>query len=143
MPGPLHKATSFVKQKGLSFFAVFMGCFLFFHLIWMGYLVCNFRYWNQADEDLNAYVVILYLMVSPVVVALFLAIPPYIIYEKARRKAWLYVCPLVLFGLAVWYCVSRFGWSQTDELFVSAFLAALYSLDIFVASRLSAPPERR
>ena len=143
MLAPLHKAASAIRKKGFSFFAVFMGCFLLVHLVWVAYLLFNYRYWAQADEDLNAYSVILYLMVSPVVVAIFLGIPPYIIYEKARRKAWLYVCPLVLFGLAVWYFVSRFGWSQTDELFVSAFLAALYSLDIFVASRLSAPPERR
>ena len=122
---------------------MFMGCFLLLHLIWIGYLVCNFNYWNQADEDLNAYVVILYLMVSPVVVAIFLGIPPYIIYEKARRKIWLYVCPLILLGLSVWHFVSRFGWNQTDELIALAVLAALYTLDIFIASRLSAPPERR
>lgn len=143
MLAPLHKAASAIRKKGFSFFAVFMGCFLLLHLIWIGYLVCNFNYWNQADEDLNAYVVILYLMVSPVVVAIFLGIPPYIIYEKARRKIWLYVCPLILLGLSVWHFVSRFGWNQTDELIALAVLAALYTLDIFIASRLSAPPERR
>lgn len=142
MLSSLHKAASFIKRKRFSFFAVFMGCFLLFHLIWIGYLVCNFNYWNQADEDLNAYSVILYLMVSPVVVAIFLGIPPYIIYEKARRKIWLYVCPLILLGLSVWHFVSRFGWVLADEIFVSAFLAALYALDIFIASRLSEQPER-
>ena len=142
MLAPLHKAASAIRKKGFSFFAVFMGCFLLLHLIWIGYLVCNFNYWNQADEDLNAYSVILYLMVSPVVVAIFLGIPPYIIYEKARRKIWLYVCPLILLGIAVWHFVSRFGWNQTDELIALAVLAALYTLDIFIASRLSAPPER-
>jgi energy-converting hydrogenase Eha subunit A len=142
MLSSLHKAASFIKRKRFSFFAVFMGCFLLFHLIWIGYLVCNFNYWNQADEDLNAYSVILYLMVSPVVVAIFLGIPPYIIYEKARRKIWLYACPLIMLGIAVWHFVSRFGWNQTDELIALAVLAALYTLDIFIASRLSAPPER-
>jgi hypothetical protein len=52
------------------------------------------------------------------------------------------VCPLILLGLSVWHFVSRFGWVLADEIFVSAFLAALYALDIFIASRLSEQPER-
>lgn len=110
--------------------------------MWVAYLLFNFRYWFQADEDLNPYVVATYLIFTPIVMAILLGIPPYIIYEKARRKVWLYVCPLVLLGLVVWYVVSRFGWHQTDELLASVVLAGLYSLDIFVASRLAAPPER-
>lgn len=119
-----------------------MGCFLLVHLVWVAYLLFNFRYWTQADEDMNAYVVVFYLMLAPVVLAILLGIPPYIIYEKAHRKVWLYTCPLIMLGIAVWHFVSRFGWNQTDELIALAVLAALYTLDIFIASRLSAPPER-
>jgi hypothetical protein len=36
----------------------------------------------------------------------------------------------MLLGLSVWHFVSRFGWVLADEIFVSAFLAALYALDI-------------
>lgn len=142
MHAPLHKAASIIRRKGFSFFAVFMGCFLLVHLVWVAFLLFNFRYWAQADEDMNAYVVVFYLMLAPVVLAILLGIPPYIIYEKAHRKVWLYACPLILLGIAVWHFVSQYGWYQTDELSALAVLAALYTLDIFIASRLSAPPER-
>lgn len=86
MHAPLHKAASIIRRKGFSFFAVFMGCFLLVHLVWVAYWVFNFHYWTQADEGMNAFAVVLYLMIAPIVLAALLGIPPYIIYEKAHRK---------------------------------------------------------
>ena len=119
-----------------------MGCFCLLHLAWVTYLLCNIQYWWNQDEDINAYMVVLLLMLAPIVAAVLLAIPPYIIYEKSKHKVWIYLCPCILTILLVWNTATRFGWTQYQEFIPAALTVGLYTLFIFAASHFSAPPER-
>ena len=123
---PIRRVVSNIKGKKYSFFTVFMGCFCLLHLAWVTYLLCNIQYWWNQDEDINAYMVVLLLMLAPIVVAVLLAIPPYI-------------CILTI--LLVWNTATRFGWTQYQEFIPAALTVGLYTLFIFAASHFSAPPE--
>ncbi len=139
---PIRRVVSNIKGKKYSFFTVFMGCFCLLHLAWVTYLLCNIQYWWNQDEDINAYMVVLLLMLAPIVVAVLLAIPPYIIYEKSKHKVWIYLCPCILTILLIWNTATRFGWTQYQEFIPAALTVGLYTLFIFAASHFSAPPER-
>ena len=131
----MKKALQYIKRKQFSFFKVFLLIYLLIHAIWTAYILCNFNAWTTADEDLNAYIVILFFILAPI------GVVAYAMYEKFQQRKLIYICPFALFALIELYCYSRFGVLQWFDIFTGAALAGLYALNIFVASCLAAPPE--
>ena len=138
----MKKPIQAIKQKNISFFGIIMGFFMLCHCVWVIFLLCNLNAWISTDEDLNPYVVVFWLMLAPVVVMILLGLIAYAVYEKARKRNTVYLCPLLFTAVPTLYILQHFGTVNIIDIVFIISLVGYYTLAIFIATKLAAPPER-
>lgn len=138
----MKKPIQAIKQKNISFFGIIMGFFMLCHCVWIIFLLCNLSAWDSSDEDLNPYVVVFWLMLAPIVVEILFGLIAYAVYEKARKRNTVYLCPLLFTAVPTLYILQHFGTVNIIDIVFIISLVGYYTLAIFIATKLAAPPER-
>ena len=138
----MKKPIQAIKQKNISFFGIIMAFFMLCHAVWIIFLLCNLSAWDSSDEDLNPYVVVFWLMLAPIVVEILFGLIAYAVYEKARRRNTVYLCPLLFTAVPTLYILQHFGTVNIIDIVFIISLVGYYTLAIFIATKLAAPPER-
>jgi len=138
----MKKLIQTIEQKKISFFGIIMTFFLLCHAAWIIFLFCNLSAWNSMDEDMNPYVVVFWLMLAPVVVEILLGLIAYAVYEKARRRNAVYLCPLLFTAFPTLYIIQHFGTVNIIDIVFIISLVGYYTLAIFIATKLAAPSWR-
>ncbi len=128
----MKKPIQAIKQKNISFFGIIMAFFMLCHAVWIIFLLCNLSAWDSSDEDLNPYVVVFWLMLAPIVVEIL----------KARKRNTVYLCPLLFTAVPTLYILQHFGTVNIIDIVFIISLVGYYTLAIFIATKLAAPPER-
>jgi hypothetical protein len=130
-----------IRAKRIHFLWIYMATFLLFHIPWGIYLLCNFDEWVCATES-EPWLVVLGMMIIPLVATFLLGVIAYIVYEKGATRKRVYVCPLVFLVVLFVWTYLRLAFTYLGELIFCSVLTGLYTLEIFVASSLAAPPEK-
>jgi hypothetical protein len=138
----MKKLIQTIKQKKISFFGIIMAFFMLCHAVWIIFLLCNLSAWDSSDEDLNPYVVVFWLMLAPIVVEILFGLIAYAVYEKARKRNTVYLCPLLFTAVPTLYILQHFGTVNIIDIVFIISLVGYYTLAIFIATKLAAPSER-
>ena len=130
-----------IRAKRIHFLWIYIATFLLFHIPWVIYLLCNFDEWVCATKS-EPWLVVLGMMIIPLVATFLLGVIAYIVYEKGATRKRVYVCPLVFLVVLFVWTYLRLAFTDLGELIFCSVLTGLYTLEIFVASSLAAPPEK-
>lgn len=137
----MKKIIHAIRARKIHFLWIFIATFMLFHIPWVTFILCNFNESVRATES-DPLLVVFATIVLPLIITMVLGFFAYFVYSKSTKRWMVYICPL-LFLVILLVLSLQLAFTDLGLLIFCSVLVGLYVLEIFLASSLAAPFDKR